>query len=77
MDARAHLKGLGWRGEGHSLDTQDRGLKKPLLISHRRDGQGLGSKTQKEKQADQWWLNAFDNALKELGTGKEVCSIGG
>ncbi|KAF2435908.1 hypothetical protein EJ08DRAFT_569948, partial [Tothia fuscella] len=71
MDAHAHLKGLGWRGTGHSLDKTDRGLKKPLLISHKNNLHGLGSKSQKEKQADQWWLNAFDNALKDIGTGKE------
>jgi len=70
MDAAKHLKGLGWRGEGHSLDTTNRGLRKPLLISNRHANQGLGSKSQKEKQADQWWLNAFDNALKDIGTGK-------
>jgi len=71
MDAHAHLTGLGWRGEGHSLDKQNRGLKRPILISHKTDLHGLGSKKQKEKQADQWWLNAFDNALKDLGQGKE------
>lgn len=71
MDAAKHLKGLGWRGEGHSLDSTDRGLRKPLLVSNRHANQGLGSKSQKEKQADQWWLNAFDNALKQIGTGKE------
>lgn len=71
MDAAKHLKGLGWRGEGHSLDSTNRGLRKPLLVSNRNANQGLGSKSQKEKQADQWWLNAFDNALKEIGTGKE------
>ncbi|QDS70908.1 hypothetical protein FKW77_006357 [Venturia effusa] len=71
MDAAKHLKGLGWRGEGHSLDSTNRGLRKPLLVSNRQANQGLGSKSQKEKQADQWWLNAFDNALKEIGTGKE------
>jgi nucleolar protein TMA23 len=66
MDSYAHLRGLGWRGTGFSLDKEDRGLAKPLLISHRIDGRGLGSKTQKEKQADRWWLNAFDSALKNL-----------
>lgn len=71
MDAAKHLKGLGWRGEGHSLDSTNRGLRKPLLVSNRQANQGLGSKSQKEKQADQWWLNAFDNALKQIGTGKE------
>ena len=72
MDAYGHLKGLGWRGEGHSLDTSNRGLRKPLLVSHRTNNSGLGHKEQKQKQADQWWLNAFDNALRDIGTGKQV-----
>jgi hypothetical protein len=71
MDARAHLRGLGWQGEGHSLGKNGHGLKKPLLVTHKTGLHGLGAKSQKEKQADQWWLNAFDNALKDIGTGKE------
>jgi nucleolar protein TMA23 len=72
MDAKAHLQKLGWRGSGYSLDRANRGLAKPLLISHKFDSHGLGSKKQKEKLADQWWLNAFDSALKDLGSGKSV-----
>lgn len=71
MDARNHLRGLGWKGEGHSLGKNANGLKKPLLIKHKTGLHGLGAKSQKEKQADQWWLNAFDNALKDMGSGKE------
>jgi nucleolar protein TMA23 len=72
MNAHAHLRGLGWRGTGHSLDKTDRGLAKPLLISHKFDGRlGVGSLSQQEKQADQWWLNAFDSALKTIGSGKD------
>jgi hypothetical protein len=71
MDARKHLRGLGWQGEGHSLGKNGGGLKKPLLITHKTGLHGLGAKSQREKQADQWWLNAFDNALKDMGTGKE------
>jgi hypothetical protein len=70
MDAHAHLTGLGWRGSGYSLDSSDRGLKRPLLISHKSDDRGLGAKAKHEKQADQWWLNAFDSALQDLGSGK-------
>ena len=71
MDARKHLRGLGWKGEGHALGKNANGIKKPILISHKRGLHGLGAKSQKEKQADQWWLNAFDNALKDIGSGKE------
>ena len=71
MDARKHLRGLGWKGDGHSLGKNANGIKKPLLITHKTGLHGLGAKSQKEKQADQWWLNAFDSALKDIGTGKE------
>ena len=75
MDARAYLTGLGWRGEGNSLDKEDRGIKKPLLISHKRDLLGLGKKKAAQNVSDQWWLRAFDESLKTIGTGKEVCDI--
>lgn len=72
MDAHAHLRGLGWRGTGFSLDSTDRGLAKPILVTHKFDGRGLGSRSQKEKQADLWWLNAFDSALKNLENSDET-----
>lgn len=70
MDAAAHLKRHGWRGHGHSLDKHDRGIKKPLLISQKADLLGVGKK--KTLVADQWWMRAFDESLKELGTGKQT-----
>ncbi|KAJ9668461.1 hypothetical protein H2201_001509 [Coniosporium apollinis] len=70
MDAAAHLKRHGWRGHGHSLDRHDRGIKKPLLISQKADLFGVGKK--KTLVADQWWMRAFDESLKELGTGKQT-----
>jgi hypothetical protein len=76
MDAKAHLQKLGWRGSGYSLDQKNRGLARPLLISQRSGNGGLGQKKQAEKQADQWWLNAFDSALKDLGSGKSVSFSG-
>lgn len=75
MDARAYLQGLGWRGEGHSLDNHGRGIKKPLLISHKQDQSGLGKKKAAEKISDQWWLRAFDESLQSIGTGKEVRAL--
>ncbi|KAF2664015.1 hypothetical protein BT63DRAFT_98868 [Microthyrium microscopicum] len=69
MDASAHLKSYGWRGLGYSLDTHDRGLARPLLVSHKTDARGLGSKRQAERQADQWWLRAFDAALRGMNDG--------
>lgn len=76
MDAYAHLRGLGWKGEGYSLGRSNNGLKKPLLIAHKHDLRGIGLKQQKEKQADQWWLNAFDSTLKDIGSEKtQVCAL--
>jgi len=72
MDAHNHLKRLGWKGSGHSLGRSNSGITKPILISHKTDFLGLGAKQQKEKQADQWWLRAFDKALQDFGTDKQV-----
>jgi nucleolar protein TMA23 len=72
MDVYRHLQGLGWRGSGFSLDKSDRGLKKPLLISRKFDSRGVGSKTQAGRQADHWWLTAYDSALSTLGDKNRV-----
>ncbi|KAF2268383.1 hypothetical protein CC78DRAFT_489158 [Lojkania enalia] len=71
MDVNAYLKSQGWRGAGHSLDHHGRGIKKPLLITHKRDQLGLGSKKAAYKTDDQWWMRAFDESLKSIGTGQE------
>ncbi|KAF2732699.1 hypothetical protein EJ04DRAFT_399652, partial [Polyplosphaeria fusca] len=71
MDANAYLKKLGWKGSGHSLDHQGRGIRKPLLIAHKQDQLGLGTKKAAHKTDDQWWLRAFDASLKTIGTGEE------
>lgn len=71
MDAAGHLKRFGWRGVGHSLDLNDRGLVKPLLVSNKSDNRGVGQK--KTLVSDQWWMRAFDDSLKELGSGNKVC----
>jgi hypothetical protein len=72
MDVYRHLQGLGWRGSGFSLDESDRGLKKPLLISRKSDSRGVGSKTPAGRQADHWWLTAYDSALSTLGDKNQV-----
>ncbi|KAF1966655.1 hypothetical protein BU23DRAFT_560067 [Bimuria novae-zelandiae CBS 107.79] len=70
MNAERLLKKQGWRGSGHSLDTTGRGIKKPLLISHKQDQNGLGHKKSAWKTDDQWWMRAFDESLQNLGTGQ-------
>ncbi|GAB7364665.1 hypothetical protein MBLNU230_g5467t1 [Neophaeotheca triangularis] len=68
MDAAAILKSQGWRGTGHSLDTSDKGLKKPLLVSKKVDVLGLGI-NKHNAVSGQWWLRAFDQGLQNLGKG--------
>lgn len=70
MDAESLLRKQGWRGAGHSLDASGRGIKKPLLIAHKQDVNGLGHKKAAWKTDDQWWMRAFDESLQTLGTGK-------
>ena len=74
MNAEAYLRKQGWQGSGHSLDQTGRGIKKPLLITHKNDQLGLGKKKQAHTTDDQWWLRAFDQSLQSIGTGKDVCS---
>lgn len=70
MDAEAYLKKQGWRGTGHSLDHTDRGIKKALQISKKVDALGVGIQKY-GAVSDQWWMRAYDQGLKNLGTGKE------
>jgi nucleolar protein TMA23 len=74
MDADAYLKRHGWKGAGHALDNHGRGIKKPLLIAHKQDQLGLGQKKAAHRTDDQWWMRAFDESLKNIGTGQEVRS---
>ncbi|KAF1943542.1 hypothetical protein EJ02DRAFT_421182 [Clathrospora elynae] len=71
MNAEAYLRKQGWQGSGHSLDSTGRGIKKPLLISHKQDQLGLGKKKAAHTTDDQWWMRAFDQSLQNIGTGKE------
>lgn len=72
MDASAYLKSHGWRGLGYSLDHKDRGLKRPLLVSQKQDVLGVGKQRHNNAHADQWWMRAFDESLKQIGTGQKV-----
>ncbi|KAH0273721.1 hypothetical protein KCU91_g5762, partial [Aureobasidium melanogenum] len=70
MDAAGLLKKQGWRGLGHSLDNNNKGLRKPLLVSKKVDVLGIGINKADVIQG-QWWLKAFDSSLKDFGTGKK------
>lgn len=69
MDTSAYLKRQGWKGDGHSLDHHGRGIRKPLLVSKKIDYLGVGV-NKHAAVSDQWWMRAFDQGLKDLGTGK-------
>jgi nucleolar protein TMA23 len=69
MDAAGLLKKQGWRGVGHSLDSNNKGLRKPLLVSKKVDVLGIGINKADVIQG-QWWVKAFDSSLKDFGTGK-------
>ncbi|KAH6642833.1 hypothetical protein C7974DRAFT_372697 [Boeremia exigua] len=71
MNAEAYLRKQGWQGSGHSLDGEGRGIKKPLLIAHKQDQLGLGKKKAAYTTDDQWWMRAFDESLKNIGSGQD------
>ena len=70
MDTAAYLTRQGWLGSGHSLHPTGRGIKKPLLISQKRNVLGIGQKRH-DAHADQWWARAFDSSLKNLDVGAD------
>ncbi|KAK7683898.1 Ribosome biogenesis protein [Cerrena zonata] len=54
------FKSFGWK-EGDAL--QKGGLKKPILVKHKKDTKGLGHDS---NDADVWWERLFDGQLKNL-----------
>ncbi|KAI5967745.1 hypothetical protein CANMA_002925 [Candida margitis] len=60
MDAKVYLKSFGWT-EGEAL--RKGGLKKPILVKHKKDTKGLGHDS---NNADMWWEKLFDGQLKNL-----------
>lgn len=60
MDAKVYLKSFGWT-EGEPLKKG--GLKKPILVKHKKDTKGLGHDS---NNADMWWEKLFDGQLKNL-----------
>ena len=69
MNAHSHLLSQGWLGPGHSLQpSRPNGLKKYLLVTQKADTHGIGKKNH-NAHADQWWLTAFDNTLKDINFG--------
>lgn len=60
MNASLYLSSFGWK-EGEAL--QNGGIKKPILVKHKKDNKGLGADG---NDADMWWETLFDGQLKSL-----------
>lgn len=60
MDSKGYLKSYGWV-EGEPLTKN--GLRKPILVKHKKDTKGLGHDS---KEGDVWWERVFDGLLKGL-----------
>ncbi|KAI4276684.1 MAG: hypothetical protein LQ337_002313 [Flavoplaca oasis] len=65
MNAAAYLTSQGWRGSGHALHPDGKGISKPLLVSKKTNVLGVGKKAH-DAYADQWWSRAFDETLSSL-----------
>lgn len=62
MNSSEYLKSYGWE-EGEAL--KEGGLKKPILVKHKRDKKGLGSAPGND-DSEAWWERLFDGHLKNL-----------
>lgn len=60
MDAKLYLQSYGWK-DGEALQLG--GIRKPILVKHKKDTKGLGHGT---NEADMWWELLFDGQLKNL-----------
>ncbi|KAL8753199.1 MAG: hypothetical protein Q9199_005213 [Rusavskia elegans] len=80
MNAAAYLTSQGWRGSGHALHPNGKGISKPLLVSKKTNVLGVGKKAH-DAYADQWWSRAIDDTLRSLNgqsiTGKVATSNDG
>ncbi|ANB15189.1 Tma23p [Sugiyamaella lignohabitans] len=60
MDSASYLQSFGW---SHGQPLQKGGLRKPILVKHKKDTKGLGH-TAGDQEA--WWERMFDGQLKGL-----------
>jgi hypothetical protein len=75
MNAESYLRAQGWKGSGHSLDATGRGIKKPLLISHKQDQLGLGKKkaayTRIRSEPAEHWHGAGEHSRPDSDQGHQ------
>lgn len=62
MDSKGYLKSYGWE-EGEAL--RHGGLKKPILVKHKKDKKGLGCAPGND-DSEAWWERLFDGQLRGL-----------
>lgn len=62
MDSKEYLVSYGWK-EGEAL--RKGGLKKPILVKHKKDKKGLGCAPGQD-DSEAWWERLFDGQLKNL-----------
>ncbi|QLL34701.1 hypothetical protein HG536_0H00760 [Torulaspora globosa] len=62
MDSKEYLISYGWK-EGEAL--RKGGLKKPILVKHKKDKKGLGCAPGQD-DSEAWWERLFDGQLKNL-----------
>lgn len=60
MDGAVYLMSYGWT-QGEAL--RHGGLKRPILVKHKKDQKGLGHNAD---QQEAWWERVFDGQLKSL-----------
>ena len=69
MNAKLYLQSFGWK-EGEAL--KDGGLRKPILVRHKKDKKGLGTN---DNETDVWWEKLFDSQLKNLEVDQDSSSL--
>ncbi|CAI4050320.1 hypothetical protein SUVZ_13G3990 [Saccharomyces uvarum] len=62
MDSKEYLISYGWK-EGEAF--KEGGLKRPILVKHKRDKKGLGN-APGGNDGEAWWERLFDGHLKNL-----------
>lgn len=62
---------MGW-AEGQGLGKEEQGRSTYVHVKKKDDNSGLGKeKAQQNKVNDQWYFNAFDSALANMGGKKK------
>lgn len=69
MDAKVYLQSFGWK-EGEALQTG--GIRKPILVKHKKDTKGLGGDS---NDGDMWWERVFDTQLTNLEVTKSTGGV--